>query len=190
MNLIADIRAENGTHAKQGHSRACPICAAQDRAWKAFASLNGWKMVERGAPSKYAVDCIGKGFAAASSSWRRQSDYDVGGIFDHVEWFHADRRFVALVTQPYPAGRPVDDYREKLESRGLAMHLPADPFASIHYPGACHFIVITKAGTAVKFLPEQMATHPPVYAPPNRRVETSGADKRPTPRTKMSRVSP
>ena len=122
MNLIADIRAENGTHAKQGHSRACPICAAQDRAWKAFASLNGWKMVERGAPSKYAVDCIGKGFAAASSSWRRQSDYDVGGIFDHVEWFHADR---ASIASSIPRSMRVLTCSESTRGRPRGLDLPS-----------------------------------------------------------------
>ena len=37
----------------------------------------------------------------------------------------------------------------------LALHLPPDPLASIHYPGETLFIVITKAGVAVKWLPDQ-----------------------------------
>ena len=38
---------------------------------------------------------------------------------------------------------------------GLAVHLPPDPLASIHYPGWTYFVVITKAGVTVKWLPDQ-----------------------------------
>jgi hypothetical protein len=48
----------------------------------------------------------------------------------------------AIVGQPYNHS----DYRaelDALEHIGLAVHLPPDPTASIHFPGACRFIVVT-----------------------------------------------
>jgi hypothetical protein len=65
-------------------------------------------------------------------------------------------RFVAAVGQPYPpAAGDLDLWRTHLADRGLVLHVPPDPLASIHYPGGTIFVVVTKPGVEVRFLPEQ-----------------------------------
>jgi hypothetical protein len=39
--------------------------------------------------------------------------------------------------------------------RGLALHIPPDPLASLHYPGWTLFVLVTRPGVKVRFLPEQ-----------------------------------
>jgi hypothetical protein len=46
-------------------------------------------------------------------------------------------------------------WRASLAERGLVLHVPPDPLASIHNPGSTLFVVVTLAGGAVRWLPEQ-----------------------------------
>jgi hypothetical protein len=115
---------------------------AKVQAMTAFAALNGWKRDDRGA---YDPEGIGH-------RNRRYLDHHVS-LFDHCVNFRADGKNVAVVTQPYHY-RP-DEARRWADQRGLAVHLPPDPLASIHYPGATYFIVIVAASDLVKWLPDQ-----------------------------------
>jgi hypothetical protein len=70
--------------------------------------------------------------------------------------FSAKQRIVALVGQPYMKAEDIPSTRTLVAERGLSLHVPPDPFASIHYPGATLFLVVTKPETSVVFLPDQM----------------------------------
>lgn len=57
---------------------------------------------------------------------------------------------------PYaPAAGKLDRWRLELARRGFELHVPPDPLASIHYPGATLFVVVTLPGVVVRWLPEQ-----------------------------------
>lgn len=123
---------------------------AKQAAGDAFAALNGWRM----APAFTNLDRLGRGGPTRSHHWT-----DNGRdrrLLDHAVWFYRARRFIAAVGQPYPTA--VDDlpwWRASLAERDLVLHEPPDPLASIHYPGATLFVVVTRPGVEVHFLPEQ-----------------------------------
>jgi hypothetical protein len=68
---------------------------------------------------------------------------------------YSARRFVAAVGQPYQPAVLIPSWRANLGERGFALHVPPDPLASIHYPGATLFVAVTLAGVSVKWLPDQ-----------------------------------
>ena len=75
-------------------------------------------------------------------------------MFDHDVNFRADGKNVAILTQPYDHV-DLDAVRTWAVGRGLEAHVPPDPLASIHYPGGTLFLVITKPGVEVRWLPDQ-----------------------------------
>jgi hypothetical protein len=121
---------------------------AKETAVAAFAALNGW----REAPTVHNLDILGRG---AASRFDIASHRDDGRLLDHPECFYFKRRFVAVVGQPYLDASDIPTWRDHLAGRGLILHAPTDPFASIHYPGATLFFVVTLRGVGVRFLPEQ-----------------------------------
>jgi hypothetical protein len=116
----------------------------RNEAEKAFAALNGWHFNY----GTFPASRIGKanGYTGADIVER-----------DHCLHFHEPTRpyrRVALVTQPY--NRVIDEVTESAARLGLVTHLPpSGPWASIHFPGSTLFIVVTKPGTKVRWLPEQ-----------------------------------
>jgi hypothetical protein len=143
------------SRAKLPSWRLVPIVQAEralaGEAIKAFAKLNGW----RRAPEFYDLDRLGRGAATRTDHWN-DDGYRDRAILDHPIWFYSARRFVAAVGQPYPpAAGDLDLWRTHLADRGLVLHVPPDPLASIHYPGGTIFVVVTKPGVEVRFLPEQ-----------------------------------
>jgi hypothetical protein len=124
------------------------IADAKARAIQAFAALNGWKEDDRGA-------CHPEGIGHRN---RRHLDTDTwwacDRLFDHCLAFRANGKNAAVVTQPYHYDRP-DEARRWAAERGLAIHVPPDPLASIYYPGSAYFIVIVTAGDRVSWLPDQ-----------------------------------
>jgi hypothetical protein len=76
-------------------------------------------------------------------------------LLDHDIWFRQDRRYVAAVGQPYLSAVGIAEARANLKARDLVLHVPPDPLASFHYPGWTLFVVVTKPGVKVCFLPEQ-----------------------------------
>jgi hypothetical protein len=64
-------------------------------------------------------------------------------------------RYVAVVGQPYMAAVDLPEWRDRLAKRGFTLHVPPDPRASFRLPGSALFVVITRAGAPVRFLPEQ-----------------------------------
>ena len=76
-------------------------------------------------------------------------------FFDHPLYFQIGRRNAAIVTQPYRKISEMEAHRPWAAGLGLALHIPPDPLASFWYPGYAIFAVLTAAGTAVQWLPEQ-----------------------------------
>ena len=112
--------------------------AAAGAAIKAFAKLNGWGR----APDFFDLDKLGRGMPTRNN--QSEDNNRDRTILDHPIWFRRDRRFVAAVGQPYPPAYPLtagdlDKWRSHLAGRGLVLHVPPDPFASIHYPGGTPF---------------------------------------------------
>jgi hypothetical protein len=122
---------------KRGHQ------AATD----AFAKLNGWRQTKS---TSYNLGLLGRG-ASSRSLWD-SSDFP---LLDHCVWLRQDRRYVAVVGQPYLSAVDIVEERARLALRGLVLHLPPDPLASFHYPGWTLFVVVTKPDVTVKWLPEQ-----------------------------------
>lgn len=79
---------------------------------------------------------------------------DGGRFLDHCIGFRANGKNVAVLTQPY-SHVDLDAVRRWAADRGLVLHVPPDPLASIHYPGETLFIVITQPGVEVQWLPDQ-----------------------------------
>ena len=121
------------------------IYRAQQAATDAFADTNGWKK----APSTYDLSVLGRG---TGIGWGGSPDRF---LLDHPIAFSAKRRYVAIVGQPYPRAVDLAQQRARRKARGLVLHVPPDPFASIHYPGGTLFLVITQPGVEVNWLPDQ-----------------------------------
>jgi hypothetical protein len=122
---------------------------AHEAAMAAFAKLNGWQETKQ---HFYSLDLLGR--AAMSDSLRRRHSYDFP-LLDHDAWFRRGRRYIAVVGQPYLSAVDLAAQRARLTERGLVLHMPPDPLASFHYPHWTLFLVITRPGVMVRFLPEQ-----------------------------------
>lgn len=153
LGAEAEARQARDDKAIPSWIRAEKVKAARElagEAIKAFAKINGW----RRAPDFFNLDKLGRGAPTRNNHW--DDNYRDRQLLDHPIWFYKDRRFVAAVGQPYPgAAGDLDRWRSHLARRGLVLHVPPDPFASIHYPGGTLFVVVTKPGVEVRFLPEQ-----------------------------------
>jgi hypothetical protein len=120
---------------------------AQRAARCEFAKLNGWR-------------CTTSWYGFETEVCRRwQYDHS---IIDHPLLFREiarPYRPVAIVTQPYNTKpEQLKPIRGKLGApieTELVWHVPPVPLASIHYPGATFFYVLTRPGVTVQWLPEQ-----------------------------------
>jgi hypothetical protein len=101
----------------------------QQRAITQFARLNGFRLGSR-----------------------RRYPFEQHKICDHTINLTG-----ALIGQPYGHR---DDWKQVGEAiaaeYGLALSVPPHPLASIHFPGFCAFLVFTKPGIEVQWLPEQI----------------------------------
>jgi hypothetical protein len=104
---------------------------AQRAAAEAFGRLNGWALAKA---HSYSLELLGRAIRTSGEGRDHL-------LLDHDYWFRKDRRYVAQ--------------REGLTKRGFVLHLLPDPFASFRYPGWTLFVVVTKPGVAVRWLPEQ-----------------------------------
>jgi hypothetical protein len=122
------------------------------QAAKAFADLNGWRVSRRFMLETLIKGRVRDGWKLENASiWKRD-------LFDHPEFFRANQRprhAVAIVGQPY-SHVEVETAHQLAGELGLELHVPPKVNASWHYPNQTHFFCITRPGTAVQFLPEQM----------------------------------
>jgi hypothetical protein len=154
-NLISDIhtamraarRSRDLSRMEQMMVRLRDTCAHQS-AMAAFAELNGWRLSE---VASYGLSLLGRD----RMSSRVRADNRECDLLDHCAWFREGRRHVAAIGQPYLSAVDIAETRARLADRGLVLHLPPDPLASFHYPGWTLFVVVTRPGVRVRFLPEQ-----------------------------------
>jgi hypothetical protein len=143
---LADIRS------------AARILELQAQATSAFAEINGWRFSEA---CHFGPDKLG----AARNFWD-------GGVMrrwrDHGLYFRAPKpdgkrgfENVAIVGQPCDMDYGNREALEMLLDEGFALHTPpASPHAGIWFPGATMFLVLTRPGTDVRWLPEQRTPFP------------------------------
>jgi hypothetical protein len=126
LNINTILRDIRGVSSE----RTGPLPGFQEWAAKAFAALNGWRWAPNG---WFMLEDLG----------RPHNNYDslVYPWADHPLYFRAPRSDgkrgwvnQAIVGQPY--------------------HPPVH-HASIHLPGWCYFVVVTRTPQPIKFLPEQ-----------------------------------
>jgi hypothetical protein len=158
----------------------------RDAAAEAFAALNGWRVAGR----KFSSRALAR--RAVGCDWQSRQDFLGGsGPTDHAVCFREPvrpYRSVAIVGQPYYTqygdGRDmtIEQARELAVRFGLALHVPPNLTASWHYPEWTRFVVFTRPGTAVRFLPEQMLVAPKALRPSqSRQPQTAApAPRRPT----------
>jgi hypothetical protein len=135
------------------------INRAQAAAQKAFASLNGWIVGKSMADAEQLVPRdrrdptkFERYYRRYLMTWQRY----VGGVSDHDFLCREPVRpyqVSAVVCQPYNDHLP--EAHAAAERLGLALHVPADPTASIWNPGSTQFLVFTRPGVTVNWLPEQ-----------------------------------
>jgi hypothetical protein len=121
---------------------------AHQAAMDAFAERNGWRPSE---VASYGLSLLGRD----RMSGRIRADNHDCDLLDHCVWFREERRYVAVAGQPYLSDVDIAKTRVRLAERDLVLHVPPDPLASLHYPGWTLFVVVTKPGVEVRFLPEQ-----------------------------------
>jgi hypothetical protein len=153
--LIRDIHsAMRALHRSRDLSRMEQMMAkladarAHQAAVDAFAERNGWRPSE---VASYGLSLLGRD----RMSGRIRADNHDCDLLDHCVWFREERRYVAVAGQPYLSDVDIAKTRVRLAERDLVLHVPPDPLASLHYPGWTLFVVVTKPGVEVRFLPEQ-----------------------------------
>jgi hypothetical protein len=125
--------------------------AARDEGYRLFGQINGWRVAARG----FAIDTLGKPHGGNEHDWNRLNGER---WIDHIKCYREPERpyrAVAYISQPYKHVKR-EPLREMLEREGFALHIPPFPLASIYYPGSTFFLVVTRPGVSVKWLPEQV----------------------------------
>jgi hypothetical protein len=123
----------------------------------AFGKINGWRT---DANYNFTPERLGRP--------HNSYDYRCRGWRDHALYYKAPRTDgkrgwinVAIVGQPYGLTTGTCGEIENLVSKGFILHVPpAGPRASIWYPSATLFLVLTLPSIAVRWLPEQSTPCP------------------------------
>jgi hypothetical protein len=115
-----------------------------------FARLNGW-----GQSSRRFTMCQLAGLHGDEMfpMWHR-GNHPCGYVMDHLYYFTASRRPIALVTMPYHA--KLEAVRELASLYGLDVQAPLRPRSGWWFPGRTFCFAFVRPGTAVKWLPEQI----------------------------------
>jgi hypothetical protein len=116
--------------------------ALKDLAAQEFAAINGWHV-----SYLFPLRRLGKPRGSA-----------VQWPCDHALAFKQGRRPAAFVTQPYghDAQKSIAEVRAVADNHGLTLHVPPGGAEwSIYFPGQALFLVMTKPGIEVRWLPEQ-----------------------------------
>lgn len=151
MTYLADIIVAQGA---RDHRLVGDL---KRRAGNEFARLNGWKLSD--ASTGFTIQAIGSQeifYGLPSRGTYTTAFFDHPLKFREIE---KPYRPVALVGQPYQLPQGELRFRGKLGSRevvDLDWHVAPAPLASIHFPGSCYFCVVTKVGTRIEWLPEQL----------------------------------
>lgn len=111
-----------------------------------FAELNGWEFV-----------CHPFGLRALAEN--RSFDNELSPMWPHHLYFRHPARFgggraAAIVTQP-TGGPSIAEIYSQL-GYGLILRTPPVTTASFYHPGHARFVVVTRPGVSLEFLPCQM----------------------------------
>jgi hypothetical protein len=157
LNKEMGARKKNGERNWELEKRRRELERREDelgaQAAKAFPDLNGWRVSRR-----FMLETLIKGRARDGWKLERASIWQ-RDLFDHPEFFRENQRphrAVAIVGQPY-SHVEVETARDRARELGLDLHVPGKINASWHYPNYTRFFCITRPGTAVQFLPEQIS---------------------------------
>jgi hypothetical protein len=118
-------------------------CADSER----FARSNGWRL----AGSGFSMQSLARGSRALATCYLWQEDSH--RVIDHVRWFNAQRRPVAIVTMPYHG--ELAEVQELAERYGLAVQAPPVARSGWWYPGHTLCFAFVRPGTQVRWLPQQ-----------------------------------
>jgi hypothetical protein len=113
-----------------------------------FGAINGWHVC-----GQFAIERLGRSYRVDHSGKLRAS------WLDHPIYYKQRTGYryfecVAIVGQPY-GNSEFDQLAAMVASGEYKIHTPPDVAAAIHYPGAAMFIVLTRPGVRVRWLPEQ-----------------------------------
>jgi hypothetical protein len=130
-----------------------------------FGEINGW----RTDPDYY--------FAPEYLGRSGRGDYNQPKWADHVIYYKAPKSGgsrglvnAAIVGQPYQMDGFVAGGLSELVASGFKVSLPINPYASIWYPGATLFVIVTVRCAEVRLLPEQEVLLPELV-PPTTHIE-------------------
>jgi hypothetical protein len=157
-------------HRLAGQAAAHRVSELQAQAADAFGNINGWRT---DTSYNFTPDRLG----------RPNNNYNSGsgcrGWRDHALYYRAPRRDgkrgwanVAIVGQPYGIAKGVREEMRALVEQGYALHVPpAGAHASIWYPSATLFLVLTSPGITMNWLPEQQTAVPDLTPRPETTVD-------------------
>jgi hypothetical protein len=152
-----DDPANARQHRLAENAAARRVSGLHVRAAHAFGAVNGWRFSTR---YNFTPDHLGRAhnnYGHAYRGWR-----------DHPLYYKAPRSDgkrgwinVAIVGQPYGLTTGTcGDIENLVVTDGLVLHTPpANPRASIWYPSATLFLVLTLPNIAIRWLPEQTVAH-------------------------------
>ena len=146
QTIAAAIRKQERARPWRREAAVDEVTQAAKTAINAFAAINGWRTT----PAFFDLGRINRSLPPRHDD--RSLDRE---LLDHCIGFSTAHGAVAVAGQPYGSEIDLAEHRAGLAERGLALHVPPDPLASIHYPGWTLFVVITREGGSVKWLPEQ-----------------------------------
>jgi hypothetical protein len=113
-----------------------------------FARLNGWGQSRRG----FSMGRLARLHACNDFPLWYFGGHRHPGM-DHLYYFKANGRPVAIVTMPYHASR--GELRAVAKEYGLDVRAPPIAKSGWWFPGHTFCFVFVRAGTQVKWLPEQ-----------------------------------
>jgi hypothetical protein len=119
-----------------------------DSAARWLAQLNGWT---------YRINSPPFGLRQIALQGPRGTFHTTTTIFDHCIRMKARRRPAAIICQPYSQDRAcLAEASELARLHDVALHVPPQQRASIHYPDWAMFFVFTDRSHAMRWLPEQV----------------------------------
>lgn len=150
LELIDDLRQQVRGHRNEG-AVLQRISQAEKSLRARFAQLNGWAV----AKGRFSVDDLRDGRIRAGAWWEiASSDHDA---LDHVEHYRdrkAPHRPAAIVSHIYSSPGAAEAFAKE---HRLEAHVAGSRMVSWYYPGGTWMVVYVRPGTAVAWLPEQVA---------------------------------
>lgn len=150
----------NATFAESTEARRLDAAEFQlkDTLLAELAHVNGMKLSRSFSPRSLAENRRSDGYTRSGYGgfvlWHHAERSRSMG-FDHHRYMKKDGRAAAIVTQPYTPHWEEDCNHSLLAP--LRVNMPPNPWAAIHNPGGCLFIVLTRQDfPPVEWLPDQL----------------------------------